>query len=101
MNVKNRTAEVRKAHGESLVKLGEKLQEAVIYAFFVTPFLFFGKSLFDGDEKKTKSYIAVVSEGSDFLFILFLLMSLAMIAGLFFKNSGYDLIEGANSELNA
>ncbi|MEP2650693.1 MAG: hypothetical protein ABJH06_01745 [Paraglaciecola sp.] len=100
MNINKRTAVVRKSHGESLVKFGEKIQESVLYALFVTPFLFFGKSLFEGDKEKVMSYIAIVLDGSDFLFILFALMSLAVIAGIKIKSTGYDLIEGANKETN-
>ena len=40
MSINRRTPVVRISHGESLVRLGEKIQESVIYACFVTPFLF-------------------------------------------------------------
>jgi len=98
MDIKSRTPEVKKSHGESLVKLGEKLQESVIYALFVTPFLYFGKALFDGEREVISNYIEIVVEGSDFLMILLGLMSLSVAVGIHFKKKGYDLIESANAE---
>ncbi|WP_029910411.1 hypothetical protein [Pelobacter seleniigenes] len=100
MDINSRTPEVKKSHGESLVKLGEKLQESVIYAIFVTPFLYFGKALFEGEKEKISNYIAVVVDGSDFLIVLLILMSVAVCFGIWFKNKGYDLIEAANRESN-
>jgi|SRR5690554_1309258 len=100
MDIRSRTPEVRKSHGESLVKMGAKIQESVIYAIFITPFLYFGKALFDGEQEKIASYMKLLFEGSDFLLILFILMSLAVVFGIIIKNKGYDLIESANRELN-
>jgi hypothetical protein len=100
MAINSRTPEVKKSHGESLVKLGEKLQGNVIFAIFITPFLYFGKALFEGENEKVVSYIAVVLDGADFLLVLLILMSLAVYVGILFKNKGYDLIEAANREAN-
>lgn len=100
MSINKRTPVVRKSHGESLVRLGEKIQESVIYACFVTPFLFLGKSLFDGEHDKISSYIDLLIEGGDFIVTLFVLMSFSIAVGIYIKNKGYDLIEGANSEIN-
>lgn len=33
MDIRSRTPEVRKSHGESLVKMGAKIQESVIYEY--------------------------------------------------------------------
>jgi hypothetical protein len=95
MSIEKRTPEIRKSHGQSLVKMGEKIQESVIYALFITPFLFFGKSIFSGDHEKVLSYINIVLEDSDFLLALLVLMSFSVIVGVHIKNKGYDLIEGA------
>lgn len=100
MSIDRRTPIVRKSHGESLVRLGERIQESVIYACFVTPFLFLGKSLFDGEHGKVSTYVDILIEGSDFIVTLFVLMSLSIAVGIYIKNKGYDLIEGANSEIN-
>lgn len=99
MAIHTRTPEVKKSHGESLVKLGERLQESVIYSCSLTPFLYFGKALFEGDNEKISNYIAVVVDGSDFLIVLLILMAVAICFGIWFKNKGYDLIEAANREL--
>lgn len=100
MDIHSRTPAVKKSHGESLVKMGEKLQESVIYTIFVTPFFYFGKAFFEKERGKTASYLDVVLEGSDFLMILLLLMSVAVGFGIWFKNKGYDLIETAHREAN-
>ena len=100
MDINSRTPEVKKSHGESLVRLGEKLQESVIYAFCLTPFLYFGKALFEREDEKISNYIAVVVDGSGFLVVLLTLMSAAVCVGIWFKNKGYDLIEAANRESN-
>ena len=100
MSINLRSAEVRRSHGESLVKLGEKLQESVIYALFLTPFIYFGKALFEGGEDKAASYIKTVLDSSDFLMVLLGLMALSVVVGIIFKNKGYDFIESANNEIN-